>query len=115
MKMDCFRLCARRFGGLYPAQLTPRAKRGRRFTPRNDGYASLRVSLHVIAVRATRSNPFPATARRLDCFVACAPRNDVEICLRILAARLRASYAESVAPSIQRAQGMPGAQPAPIA
>jgi hypothetical protein len=46
----------------------------------------------------------------MDCFVAYAPGNDVEICVRDLAARFHASFAGSVAPSNQRAQGMPGAR-----
>jgi len=50
-------------------------------------------------------------ARKVDCFVAFAPRNDVEPQLRDLAAHFRASFARSIPPSEdQRAQGMPGAR-----
>jgi len=47
----------------------------------------------------------------MDCFVACAPRNDdLQIQLRALAARFARVLQESLPLEKQRAQGKPGAR-----
>jgi hypothetical protein len=51
----------------------------------------------------------------MDCFVAAAPRSDFGTQFRILAASFTRVLPERFAFRIQRAQGMPGARPAPIA
>ena len=69
---------------------------------------------HVDTVIASASEAIHFAAQgKVDCFVACAPRNDVQIQLHDLAARFARVLACSSALSKQRAQGMPGARCAP--
>src|SRR6266481_5705125 len=68
----------------------------------------LSAEAHRAKAEATKQSIEPQ--RKLDCFVARAPRNDDDTCLRDLAARFARVVHETFRPEIQRAQGMPGAR-----
>src|SRR6266446_9771926 len=68
----------------------------------------LSAEAHRAKAEATKQSIEPQ--RKLDCFVARAPRNDDDTCLRDLATRSARAVHETFRPEIQRAQGMPGAR-----
>ena len=77
-----------------------------------------RRSLHVIASQRVGAKRRPVTGsakqsiltrhERMDCFVACAPRNDVRVLLRILAARFARGMPEISHPLQKKGAGNAG-------
>src|SRR5258707_2414891 len=77
--------------------------RGRRFNFQTANFET------VIASEARQS--IAPREERMDCFVACAPRNDVKSRYDSAISRREApEFSKNRSPSKQRAHGMPGAQ-----